>query len=639
MIRRILRKLPKLASPLLRDQSVNQKLKAEQSVVQNVIQAEGHVLIIYADGEKEQFATSVIRSEYLSNILDLEKFNRWRGHNYIAETCRVIEFQLGGRSTYSETQGVVKEVRNLFDCGTPVLVLGELGVGKTTLLEKLTYAYARAAVDGGEDVPLPIFLPLNRFVDDIWECLRGSLNELGGMNLTRDQAETLVTNTNCLVMCDGLGELDPFREEGIRAIRNLIATCPQNLFVLTCRKSEYHNELEEIEKAIEIQSLGDESRLNYMVEELGRQSAERLYKRIVNDPRLEKLANNPLFFEMMLETSESGAIPLNRGQLFQEFMTGLLKREQKRSQVRACIKEKALTTLGFDMHERRQERRRERDVMLCLSDFLDEWREDIAWRDLLDALRADDLLREESGWWFYRHSAFQRYFAAVKLSKLEQCIACEYVCDKWWHPVILFLVGIVDDPNDLVATLTDMDSLFAYRAFTACDRSQIAAETVRSMAEQIVRDKLYPETALSRKVRQALIDIGGPAVQPLVRACGNWENDLLLDRVEQILVEMDEPALENVVDLLESESSATRSTAAYLLGEIGALEAVPSLVNALGDGSPKVVTEAIQALGALGDERAIEPLKDLTNLPDEERGWKGQSLSDLAQEALDWIRN
>jgi HEAT repeat protein len=102
---------------------------------------------------------------------------------------------------------------------------------------------------------------------------------------------------------------------------------------------------------------------------------------------------------------------------------------------------------------------------------------------------------------------------------------------------------------------------------------------------------------------------------------------------------MDEPALENVVDLLESESSATRSTAAYLLGEIGALEAVPSLVNALGDGSPKVVTEAIQALGALGDERAIEPLKDLTNLPDEERGWKGQSLSDLAQEALDWIRN
>jgi hypothetical protein len=358
----------------------------------------------------------------------------------------------------------------------------------------------------------------------------------------------------------------------------------------------------------------------------------------VTDPGLEKLANNPLFLEMMVEMSTRGELPSTQGQLFQVFVMDLLEREQRRSQVRREVKERALTRLGFDMQEERQERRETHDMMQVLHAFLEEWHEDVNWRELLEALRANDLLREDSGMWFFRHATFQRFFAALKLKRSDQSVVQERSRDEWWHPVILFLAGLVDDPNTLISAITETDPLFAYQTFTACDRTKVTSETTREVAQRLTEGYHPSDSGFSSEVHDALVDIGRPAVEPLVNVCADYmdyEEDPLLDQVVEMLLEMEEPVVEDLVPLLGSRSSGVRLTAVYLLGELGDLEIVPALIDMLEDRSVDVVAEAIRVLGELGDERIEQPLQQFVDLPEVEQDWEGQKLSRLAQEALD----
>lgn len=71
-------------------------------------------------------------------------------------------------------------------------------------------------------------------------------------------------------------------------------------------------------------------------------------------------------------------------------------------------------------------------------------------------------------------------------------------------------------------------------------------------------------------------------------------------------------AVQPLIRLLNAGDSATKSSAARALADIGATEALPQLVErATSDGELAPRTWALDALGALGDERAVEPLCEL----------------------------
>lgn len=65
--------------------------------------------------------------------------------------------------------------------------------------------------------------------------------------------------------------------------------------------------------------------------------------------------------------------------------------------------------------------------------------------------------------------------------------------------------------------------------------------------------------------------------------------------------------------LLRHEDPTERSREARRLGEINVSSAVPELINLLEDDVPGVRINAIVALGKIGDEKAIEPLKNILN--------------------------
>jgi HEAT repeat protein len=111
--------------------------------------------------------------------------------------------------------------------------------------------------------------------------------------------------------------------------------------------------------------------------------------------------------------------------------------------------------------------------------------------------------------------------------------------------------------------------------------------------------------AEARKAVRELIDVGRPAVGPLVELL-RTEDSVTGGRAKEALRGIGEPAVEPLVQALGSRERMLLHNAAQALHGIGA-PAVPSLVRATHDGNPAVRKYAVGTLGRI----ALEPEKAL----------------------------
>lgn len=126
-----------------------------------------------------------------------------------------------------------------------MLVLGEPGAGKTTMLLELADALlTRAATSGA---PVPVVFNLSSWSGRPVEVRRRGLgrwmiNELEtGYRIPRAAAERLVTEDRIIVLLDGLDEVAADRrEECVRAINRYRSTFEHTRVVVCCRVRVYH---------------------------------------------------------------------------------------------------------------------------------------------------------------------------------------------------------------------------------------------------------------------------------------------------------------------------------------------------------------------------------------------------------------
>ena len=113
------------------------------------------------------------------------------------------------------------------------------------------------------------------------------------------------------------------------------------------------------------------------------------------------------------------------------------------------------------------------------------------------------------------------------------------------------------------------------------------------------------DDSVSRNAAQALVEIGEPAVQPLI-AC-LWNRDQSHLAVE-LLAEIGEPAIEPLIAALKKAFRPHERVAIIkALAEIGPPAVLP-LIAVLKNGWVTERQNAARALGQIGDERAIAPL-------------------------------
>lgn len=80
-------------------------------------------------------------------------------------------------------------------------------------------------------------------------------------------------------------------------------------------------------------------------------------------------------------------------------------------------------------------------------------------------------------------------------------------------------------------------------------------------------------------------------------------------------------ATEPLIPLLKDEDKDIRESASSALGSLGDVRAVEPLIQTLKDESPRVRYHAADSLGKLGDARAVEALIEATK----DKGWLGES--------------
>ncbi|PKL77046.1 MAG: hypothetical protein CVV27_07195 [Candidatus Melainabacteria bacterium HGW-Melainabacteria-1] len=73
--------------------------------------------------------------------------------------------------------------------------------------------------------------------------------------------------------------------------------------------------------------------------------------------------------------------------------------------------------------------------------------------------------------------------------------------------------------------------------------------------------------------------------------------------------QISQKTLKDLCQQLQSGDLKARCDAAEALGEYGLPEAVPALLTALGDPSPKLRKKACEALGLIGSEAALPGLR------------------------------
>jgi len=118
------------------------------------------------------------------------------------------------------------------------------------------------------------------------------------------------------------------------------------------------------------------------------------------------------------------------------------------------------------------------------------------------------------------------------------------------------------------------------------------------------------------KAAEALARIGSPAVEPLIGALGNPDEDVRW-KAAIALGEIGDPrAIPPLIALLEDHDRFVQSRAAFALGQFGNTALSPLLIVLQG-GSPAARRGAAIALGKIGGSEVMDPLLTALSDPDE----------------------
>lgn len=300
-------------------------------------------------GDTESKDFSNVDSNAVEYILSIDDMPRADLYEWRIEEQRIVRIKL-----HSLHEAIEK-----YPC---IILLGDPGSGKTTVLEHLAYKYA---VDSSTHIPIPVrlseFYPGISVEDLVVTTLQGSLK------VNHWQATEIAANLEgyleagrILLLFDALNEM-PIEgyQPRARSLRDFIDSWSTqgNRFLVTCRLLDYDKELDGLQR-VEIEPFNDEQIQEYLKKTLGKH-CDQMWLALKSDSNgnrsLLDMARNPYFLKIMITefVRRKGQLSGNRAELMQRFTDHLWQRAQ-RSFVREewlpiDIQREALAEVAFKM--------------------------------------------------------------------------------------------------------------------------------------------------------------------------------------------------------------------------------------------------------------------------------------------------
>ena len=365
-----------------------------------------------------------------------------------------------------------------------MVVLGDPGAGKTTMLKYLCLLLAKARLSGLPD--FPVFVPLNRCVKAIRENLLDfivtDLAERYGFPQLMPYLEQRLEQGSILLLLDGLDEVavgspeeaDTAYHRITRAINRLSLRYPKCPIVVTSRRAGWRGLLaphfvttalldfrwEDIQRFIN----------NWFGE--GSDRARRLQGILSQQARMQALAANPLLLSLIAIVFERDLeLPERRAKLYERCVQVLLtewdahRGIKRASHFTTDRKRDLLEDVALHFHRQGLRYFSKYDLLQVIKAYLPTINipAEQAPLVLYEISAQHGLLKEQAAEWYgFLHLTLQEYFAAVSLDKGNQLdLALAHLHDPWWEEVILLLAGMLKDATPLFdAILLGKDDIF-----------------------------------------------------------------------------------------------------------------------------------------------------------------------------------
>jgi len=599
-----------------------------------------------------------IRERRSATLSAAGKTSRRRNADVFAELSRAPFGQLP-----QDEKGLSRPFSEVFKEKRGLIVLGDPGSGKTTLLRWLavvaaTGSFAMARHLGVAERLLPLPVSVGR-LSEVRQTVGNAASvpdtlaryfhdrKVGDEGELRSFLRRQLQNGNCLLLLDGLDEVQPELREDVRAwLEAFAARHPENRFIVSSRSVGYTG-FDLAESAVITLRPFDQPQVRRYVEAFTRayrrwentsgdsasaaDEPDQLLKALEHTPRLAALARNPFMLSALaLINRAEGRLPRHRVQFYELFARALCETWGRARRIVApppqrgmAFEEEAVPILGELARAMHQSYpggvAPEPFVLHTLAGALmskqritrDEATE-VARNFLRRAAEESQLLLERgAGWWGFLHLTFQEFFAAVGLHAADQfeSTAVQHLTDSRWTEIVRLGVGHL--------------ALVQHR-------SQAAQKFVTRVIAHRATGPLAPAHAVLRKhipLAALLAADGGETLSERLR-------DRVASDVTRWILQMAEPVWTNLMrelslaefgrvvaaklkENISTKNSLSRANVAAALGVIGDDGAIAELINATEDPSVEVRHNALLALGRLriaeGESAIVRGLADKTS--------------------------
>lgn len=370
--------------------------------------------------------------------------------------------------------------------GERLLVLGDAGTGKSTLLTRAAYLMAREGAAGKSNYRVPVIVRAGDIANSdspVVELMQDSIDKIVGKPTCAFTSDDLETG-RVVLLVDGLDEVSQGarRVSVVQAIERFYSTYPRCSVVLATRPYTSIEEIPGVRAFTRCRILpmslerAEKMLVTFQKGAADSQYSKEILRRIDNIHGIEL---NPLLVTVFALTSEHNKrdIPANITELFSKFTELMLGRWDEAKglaqQHQARIKEHLVSHFSYRLHLERRTRFSRAEFEAFSVDQLRALNYESDVSSLIEEIvERSGLLRGDRDDLEFRHHLIQEYFAGKGIPSVEH--VKQIISDEWWRNAIVFHFG--SNPDD-VQSLLDVATSVSSDVGEACLTIGIALQT------------------------------------------------------------------------------------------------------------------------------------------------------------------